>query len=127
MYLSQDCVRDCLKFIESDLPFGHFLHLSDFLESDNLNGYSEQDIKYTLMKLSETDFLHSTPTIIENNLIAFSTGMLTWNGHKFLDTIRDPEVWSKTKKVTNHLESVSISLLSEIGSKVITNMIDKNL
>lgn len=126
MRLNQDCVRDCLKFVESDLTLGHFLRLSDFLTSDSLKKYSEQDIKYTLMKLSETDFLHSTPNILENDLISFSTGMLTWNGHKFLDTIRDPEVWSKTKKVTSHLESVSITLLSEIGSKVITNMIDKN-
>lgn len=126
MRLNQDCVRDCLKFVESDLTLGHFLRLSDFLTSDSLKKYSEQDIKYTLMKLSETDFLHSTPNIMENDLISFSTGMLTWNGHRFLDTIRDPEVWSKTKKVTNHLESVSITLLSEIGSKVITNMIDKN-
>ncbi|SUP61372.1 Uncharacterised protein [Weissella viridescens] len=63
MYLNQDCVRDCLKFIESDLAFGHFLHLSDFLESDNLNGYSEQDIKYTLMKLSETNFYTRHPQL----------------------------------------------------------------
>lgn len=127
MKLNQDCVRDCLKFVESDLELGSFLHLDDFFESKKLSKYSKNDIKYSLLKLSETDFLNSNPTISTNDLTYFSTGMLTWNGHKFLDTIRDPKVWSKTKKITQHLESVSITLLSEIGSKVITNLIDENM
>ena len=127
MKLNQDCVRDCLKFVESDLELGSFFHLDDFFESKKLSKYSQADIKYSLLKLSETDFLHSNPTIRDNDLVFFSTGMLTWNGHKFLDTIRDPKVWSKTKKITQHLESVSITLLSEIGSKVITNLIDENM
>lgn len=127
MKLNQDCVRDCLIFVEDNAKFGTFLSLADFIDSYHLKKYDADTIKYTLMKLSETDFLHSTPTINSNQLLMFSTGMLTWNGHKFLDTIRDPKVWSKTKKITQHLESISITLLSEIGSKVITNLINENM
>lgn len=100
MKLNQDCVRDIMLFIEKNVTFGMFLHLNDFIESSDLKKYDSKTIKYTLGKLDETKFLHSKATWIDNNLVMFSTGMLTWDGHKFLDTIRDSKVWSTTKSVT---------------------------
>ncbi|CUS26106.1 hypothetical protein FC70_GL000498 [Paucilactobacillus oligofermentans DSM 15707 = LMG 22743] len=64
---------------------------------------------------------------MNNDLIMFSTGMITWDGHEFLDTIRDPEVWSNTKKILSHLESVSISTVSNIGTGVLNHIIDKQM
>lgn len=127
MRLNQDAVRDVLLFVESNLEFDNFFRLKDFYEADVLAKYGEDTIKYTLLKLSETNYLHSNPLISNNNLREFSTGMLTWEGHEFLDTIRDTQVWSKTKIVTNKLESVSIGMLSKIGTGVINHMIDKTM
>lgn len=127
MRLNQDAVRDVLLFVESNLEFDNFFRLKDFYEADVLAKYDEDTIKYTLLKLSETNYLHSNPIISNNNLRDFSTGMLTWEGHEFLDTIRDTQVWSKTKIVSNKLESVSIGMLSKIGTGVINHMIDKTM
>jgi hypothetical protein len=57
----------------------------------------------------------------------FSVSAITWSGHKFLDTVRDPKVWSTTKKIAKKFESVSITLLSNIGAKVIEDTIDKTM
>lgn len=41
---------------------------------------------------------------------------LTWNGHEFIDEIRDPEIWRKTKEGADKVGSWSIKLLGEIAS-----------
>lgn len=127
MKLNQDCVRDTLLFIESDLQFGEFFHLDDFYESSKLKKYNHDTIKYTLGKLSETEYLHATPTWMNNDLTRFSTGMLTWEGHQFLDTIRDNKVWSKTKSITSKFSSVSISTLQAVSGQVIAALIKNSL
>lgn len=127
MKLNQDCVRDIMLFIEKNVTFGMFLHLNDFIESSDLKKYDSKTIKYTLGKLDETKFLHSNATWIDNNLVMFSTGMLTWDGHKFLDTIRDSKVWSTTKSVTEKLASVSMSMIESISAQVISNIIKSQM
>ena len=123
MKLNQDCVRSVMLFIENKSTFGSFLDLNDFLKAEELKNYKDEEIKYTLAKLSETNYLNKKVQFINNEIAEFSTGSLTWEGHKFLDTIRDNKVWSKTKEITNKFASVSISMVEDIASQVITNLI----
>ena len=104
-----------------------FYILKIFLKPQRLKKYDADTITYALGKLDETDFLHSDATWNNNNLVYFSTGMLTWNGHKFLDTIRDNRVWATTKKVTSKFSSVSVSIMENIASQVITNLIKNEM
>ena len=62
-----------------------------------------------------------------NEIAEYYTGALTWDGHKFLDTIRDNEFWSKTKQITSRFASVSISMIESIASQVISNLIAKQM
>ena len=41
---------------------------------------------------------------------------ITWAGHEFLDEVRDPEIWKKTKEGAEKVGSWSIKLLSELAS-----------
>jgi hypothetical protein len=41
---------------------------------------------------------------------------ITWAGHEFLDTVRDPEIWRKTKSGAEKLGSWTIKLLGEMAS-----------
>lgn len=41
---------------------------------------------------------------------------LTWAGHEFLDEVRDPEIWRKTKEGADKVGSWSIKLIGEIAS-----------
>ncbi|WP_289761665.1 DUF2513 domain-containing protein [Lactobacillus intestinalis] len=127
MKLNHDCVRSTLLFIEANHKPGIFLQLEQFLNSEELSKFDTDDIKYTLMKLSETKYLHDNIRIVQGKLVYYSTGALTWEGHKFLDTIRDPKVWKTTKTIVSHLESVSITLISNVASKVLENYIQNFL
>ena len=40
---------------------------------------------------------------------------LTWQGHEFLDTVRDPEIWRKTKERAGSVASVGVSFIWEIA------------
>ena len=40
---------------------------------------------------------------------------LTWQGHEFLNSIRDPEVWSKTKEGAKKVGNFSIQFIGEIA------------
>lgn len=40
---------------------------------------------------------------------------ITWNGHEFLDTIRDPEVWKRTKAGMTKAGNASFSLVWELA------------
>lgn len=127
MRLNQDCVRSVMLFIEDKNEFGSFLDLDNFLSAKELTEYKPEEIKYVLAKLSETNYLHDRIEWVNNEIVEYSTGALTWEGHKFLDTIRDNKVWSKTKKITNKFASVSISMVENIASQVITNLITEQM
>lgn len=42
--------------------------------------------------------------------------LVTWEGHEFIEKVRDPEVWGKTKDGAAKIGSWSIKLLGEIAS-----------
>jgi len=52
---------------------------------------------------------------------------LTWRGHDFTDSIRNEEVWGKTKAVANKAGGWTASLLVEIAKGVIKGELSKYL
>jgi hypothetical protein len=40
---------------------------------------------------------------------------LTWDGHEFLEKIRDPDVWDKTKTAAGKVGSWSLPLLADLA------------
>lgn len=45
-----------------------------------------------------------------------STYRITWKGHEFIDSIRDPEIWRKTREGATKVGSWSFKLLGEMAS-----------
>lgn len=41
---------------------------------------------------------------------------ITWQGHEFIDTVRDPEIWRKTKSGAEKVGSWSMKLLTDIAT-----------
>lgn len=44
-----------------------------------------------------------------------STYRISWAGHEFLESVRDPEIWRKTKDGARKVGSGSIKLLGELA------------
>lgn len=50
--------------------------------------------------------------LLEKNGSAYR---ISWRGHEFLDSVRDPEIWTKTKEGVSKIGSFSFSMVAEIA------------
>lgn len=50
---------------------------------------------------------------------------LTWEGHDFVDTLRDPEIWKKTKNAASKIGGVSFKAMLEIGKAIAKQELQK--
>lgn len=101
MRINYDCIRDVLLALEDiiELDEKNDLDSSEIIISDLqkvLPDYSIQDITYSLVMLKEADYIHTCDDGTSN--INIVVNGITFEGHKYLDTIRTPAVWEETKK-----------------------------
>ena len=118
MKLIHDCVRDVMLFLEDNLTYEEYLYTKKI----KLNKYKTDDILYTLDKLSEAGFITTTGKTMDDD--NFYVTSITYNGHQFLDNIRDNTIWKKSlKKVSNFVGSASIEIISSVASSLIKSQL----
>lgn len=124
MRLNIDCIRDILLTIES-AKFNQTFTLPELCKE--LSKYNKDEIHYTCAKLCEGKYLDAVmkpypgkvvPAIIRIN-------GLTYEGHKFVDTIRDSKIWAKTKSKIGQLASVSLNVVEAVAGQAITELLFK--
>ena len=125
MKLNQDCVRDLLIFIEDNLTYGVYIYVNEI----QIGNYSRDEILYSADKLLEAGLIDATmKTFMDSGGIPqIRVKSITWNGHQFLDNIRDHKVWENTKGILSKFSSVSIEIISNIAAQVISNMINSQM
>lgn len=118
MKLNQDLVRSLLLQIEDKTGPYEPLELSDI----SIKDYSYEEILYTTERLLEAGYIKARleTTDLHRDHVIYS---LTWDGHKFLDTVRDNVVWRRTNDIVKRLSSVSLNLILHIGEQVILDMV----
>lgn len=120
MRLNHDCIRYVLLTCERHLTLNNTVEFPD-LQTDK---FSNDDIVYSVIKLKEAQYLKAEIYLDHNSIDIVS---ITWEGHKFLDTIRDDKVWSQTKTILGKVSSASITFASNVASQVLTNIISKQM
>ncbi|OTN87558.1 hypothetical protein A5819_000004 [Enterococcus sp. 7E2_DIV0204] len=127
MKLNHDCIRDLMLSVEENLKIDEVLESSDLESFAFFSKYSEEDIVYTILKLSEAHYLKVETQYGDDTLQTLLITDVTWSGHQFLDTIRDNKVWKNTKSIVSKFSSVSVTLLKEVASTVLLEMIHKQI
>lgn len=123
MKLNHDCVRSLLLFIEEKAEINGEIELT----TTQIENFTINEILYTAKKLKEAGYINATVTndLLGNlDIIIYD---ITWEGHKFLDTIRDNQVWTKTKSILSKVSSSSISFVSTVASQVLSSLINQQL
>lgn len=117
MTLDPDCVRDILLNIEA-APFGKRIDLSTLKKE--LPSYPEENIWYTCVKLKEGGYLDvSTSPALRSPLpVILKINGLTFNGHEFLNEIRQSSNWGKIKSVASTAGVNSLKALADISKEV---------
>jgi Hypothetical protein (DUF2513) len=107
-----DLVRDLLLQIEEDPRFDGTKWVHPATPDDiGITGHTFEEVAYHLTMMVEEGFVTGN---IGMELIP-SINKLTWKGHEFLDDIRDPYIWKKSKERAKVLMSVSIAFAWELA------------
>ncbi|GIO42468.1 DUF2513 domain-containing protein [Paenibacillus apis] len=118
MRLNHECVRDFLLTLEG-LTENEYIDCNDHTEFESLQKYEKSDVVYTFQKLEEANYINAK---VFKSLggTSYNAMSITWDGHQFLDNIRDNSVWSGTKdKVFSAVSSVSLPILAEVAGSYI--------
>lgn len=112
MKLIHDCVRDVMIYAEDNLRPKNTINTT----SIKLDCYDSEDVKYTCLKLIEAGYVTGHHDILGNVVITD----ITYNGHIFLDSIRDDGVWKETKSKISKIASVSLPIIQQVAAAIIT-------
>ena len=120
MKLNQDCIRDILLYVEANTETADTE--IDFEVLCSALPYSKEVLDYHVKTLYDGD-LFIDIQCAEDEIESISR--LSFNGHCFVDNIRDDKVWSTLKKGVSTLASVSLPILVKQASDIITNLLAK--
>nr|WP_137831783.1 DUF2513 domain-containing protein [Methylobacterium sp. L1A1] len=88
------------------IPFGH--------ESLAVEGHTADEIGHALELMLDAGFLQvERPGFSPGGAILFQR--LTWQGCEYLDDVRDPEVWRRTKDGASKVGGASLSFVWEMA------------
>jgi len=120
MKLNIECIRDVLLTSEEETDLSNeVLNIDTLTVMPRLNCYKEDDIVYTIKKLKEARYIEADVKIYPEGHFAMIKH-LTYEGHMFLDNIRDDGIWKKAKEKASKISSsVSINIISNIAMKLL--------
>ena len=134
MRLEPDCVRDILLFIEDMDTYvldgdGDIALQGAFWEeiSEKLAQYPETQIYYTLSKLEEGSLINMTSQWGGGALTSCHVSSLTFEGHEFLENIRDSKRWNIVKNGLSAVRNYSLSVIAAISEGVTSGAVSAYL
>ncbi len=111
MERDMDLIRDLLLHIASDPIYdGQHGITPDIASEMGITDRPIEEVNYHLNLLIEAGMLKG-----RQGMSTTVVSRLTWEGHEFIDDIRDQGIWSKTKERIQGLPSVAISVIAEIA------------
>jgi hypothetical protein len=113
MKRDMDLVREILIKIETNPAFNGDHNLWANRANLGITDYTDQEIVYNAAQLVEAGYLAGNVRMAHAGQVIVTK--LTWRGHEYLDAIRDPDIWEKTKAKAKGVASVGMSFLFEIA------------
>ncbi|APJ12273.1 MULTISPECIES: DUF2513 domain-containing protein [Bacillus] len=111
MRLKNEIIRDVLLSLEEELGFEQEMNKDEFLSIDKIKNHNKDDVLYTLKKLHEAGLIH----VIFTHDYSFVILDISFEGHQFIENIRDPEIWAKTKSAVNKVGGASLNVIGELA------------
>lgn len=90
-----------------------------------IEGYTMEQVAYHCSILYEGGYIYSyKPQYGGNGVYSFGVGRLTWEGHEFLDNIREDTIWKKTKDIIKEKGlPVVFDIVKAVSTEVILGVI----
>lgn len=90
-----------------------------------IEGYTFEQVAYHCSLLYEGGYIHAyNPQYACGKVQAFSVSRLTWEGHEFLDKIREDTIWNKTKEaISNKGLPFVFDIVKSVSSGIISGIV----
>ena len=115
MRLDNDGIRDIMLYIEDHTDYEKSRTDVDTLCNFFEDKYDLNKIYYHLSKLNEAGLV---PVTFGGNR-PIITRALTWEGHQYLDNIREDHIWKAVKEKANTVGSVSLQVMIPLATAII--------
>lgn len=112
MKLNHDCIRDLLIYLEENLDYKDKI----IINSLKLNNYSKEELMYTADRLYEANYINVNICWNMDSTHIIVVTSISYQGHQFLDTIRDDNIWKETKIKASKFASISLPILQELAT-----------
>ena len=128
MKFDPDCVRDILLDIEELHDYPQILFFDSETKLLRASAHSFDKLAYHMILLDEAGYLNWTPVFTGGrHLYHSSIHGLTYDGHQFLETVRNPRVWEETKSLSKKVGSFSLNVISSVATDIIARLIKAQL
>jgi hypothetical protein len=101
------------------------------LEAEPLDGnlYSVEPDRLGIEDRSYDEIAYHLVILIDGGLVdgerdqsgGFALRKLTWAGHDFLDSVRDPKIWRATKERVKDAGGFTIDILAGVAKEIVTH------
>ena len=116
-----DLIRELLLRLEAwPLELGGALTIPP--EEIAVPGYDVAQIEHHLCLIREKGLIDEADA---RPMLGIGFCGLTWAGHDFIDSVRDPEIWAKTKKGAEDAKGFTFDLLRDLAKGLIKKQIEE--
>lgn len=96
------------------------ISINNLLDDELLNYLSKGELIYIIKKLKEGNYIVAELNFAGSGLYFAYVTELTFQGHQFLDTIRNNQVFDKVMEKINDIGSgVTLDLIKTIATKIL--------
>lgn len=88
----------------------------------SIEGYSMEEVAYHCKILRDAKLISDYGAqYASNQIYSFGVGSLTWEGHEFLDKVREDTIWNKTKGViSSKLLPMTLDVVKDVATSIIS-------
>jgi len=109
MKRDMDLIRELMLKLESlPMEYGDNVPIPPDTAAVQVDGYSFDQIAYHLDLIKQAGFIERSGSDLG---IGIMFKGLSWSGHDFVDSVRSPDVWDKTKQAASAAGGFSVELL----------------
>ena len=121
MTRDMDLIRELLLLLEAyPLELGDTAMIGLDAFEAALPSYSAAQIDYNLSQIRDAGFIYD----VDGPSLGIGFRGLTWAGHDFLDSIRDPAIWGRAKEGAGAAGGFTVDLLKDLAKGLVKKQIE---
>ena len=123
MKRDMDLIRALLLKLESlQIRPGDIVTITPDDEQIAIDGFDVDQIDYHLSLIREAELIEDLES---QPMIGICYRRLSWQGHDFLNSVRDPKIWEKTKNGAEAAGGFTVDLMKDLAKGFVKKQIEE--